>query len=126
MGKDSYSKKRPEDWARLILLNWVLIGMVMFYSILVGGVIGGVWVMGLGLGLDGFRLFPVPSPAAQVMLTGSIALVFLLTFRALQYNCAAGNYGIIRSQTARRQLIRLGCKAFCALILLAVTVGLLG
>jgi predicted lysophospholipase L1 biosynthesis ABC-type transport system permease subunit len=109
-------KKRPEkrmdDWMRLILLNWAMISVVMFYSIIVGLIVGTLLVFAarslLGsLGLDAglFRVFPF-SPAATAMVAATIALVFLASFRSLRFDCRTDGYRLAVTRPTVRALVR--------------------
>lgn len=92
-------QNRLEDWMRLILLNWVLISFIMFYSILMG-LAGGCLVIlfsaavieWVGLPTHFLRLYPSPGQTAILVMGGLIAALFIHLFKHLHYNCASGNY----------------------------------
>jgi amino acid transporter len=117
---------RLEDWMRLILQSWVLISMVMFYSILMGIALGSL-VLGfsaaaiqwIGLPAHFLRLFPSPGPAGVLVIGGLIAAFFLHLFRNLRYNCESGGYTLA---TARVVNLRTAA-GFAGLALLLVLIG---
>ncbi|MFP4389503.1 MAG: hypothetical protein ACLFPR_11230 [Desulfococcaceae bacterium] len=125
-------KKRPgkqmDDWMRLILINWVLVSFVMFYSILIGMVCGSlVAVVADGvLGLVGIRgkifdVFPF-TPAATALVAGIIAFLFLATFRSIRHNCETDGYTLslapeILRSLARRAAVGVGFLAISAIAL---------
>lgn len=105
-------KKKMDDWMRIILLNWVMISMVMFYSILVGLIAGALFVAAaqgvldfLGAGAGLLRVFPF-SPAATAIVAATIAVIFLATFRALRFNCETGGYMLAVPRNIGRVLLR--------------------
>ncbi len=125
-------KKRPnkqmDDWMRLILINWVLISFVMFYSILIGMITGSLLVVVADgvLGLVGIRgnifdVFPF-TPAATALIAGIIAFLFLAAFRTIRYNCETGGYTLpltpeILRLLARRAAVGVGFLAISAIAL---------
>lgn len=120
--------KRMDDWIRLILLNWVLISFVMFYSILIGLVTGTLLVTvmdGLlqiaGVETPVFAVFPF-TPAATGLITALIATLFLATFRSLRFNCETGGYISVFSARSLRRLLRktgigVGLLVVCAILM---------
>jgi hypothetical protein len=101
-----------DDWIRLILLNWVLISFVMFYSILIGLVTGTLLVTvieGLlrvaGVASPALGVFPF-TPAATALVAALIATLFLATFRSLRFNCETGGYISVFSTKSLRRLLR--------------------
>jgi hypothetical protein len=113
---------RLEDWMRLILLHWILISMIMFYSIVMGTAGGcavvlltAAFVEGMGLSPHFFHLYPTPGTAAVVVIGGLIATLFLHLFKHLRYNCASGTYTLAVSRAANQRAI-----AGLALITLAL------
>jgi hypothetical protein len=120
--------KQMDDWMRLILINWVLVSFVMFYSILIGLISGSLvavvadGVLGLA-GINGkiFDVFPF-TPAATALIAGIIAFLFLATFRSIRYNCQTEGYTLpLTPQTirllARRTGLGIGLLAISALAL---------
>ena len=100
-------QKRLEDWMRLILLNWVLISLAMFYSIIMG-IAGGCLVILAGASVTGWaglstrflRLYPSPAPTPILVIGGLIAALFIHLFKNLHYDCASGNYSLSVSKVA--------------------------
>lgn len=117
---------RLEDWMRLILLNWVMIAMIMFYSILVGAALGGL-AAALGaavvewLGHDArpLRLFPSIGPGALLVIGGLIPGVFLCLLQQLRYHCGRGGYTLALT---RASLVR-AAAGLAGLALLLVLIG---
>ena len=76
-------ENRLEDWMRLILLNWVMISFIMFYSILMGLAGGCIVVLfstavieQFGLPTRFLHLYPSPAPASILVIGGLIAAFF--------------------------------------------------
>ena len=111
---------RMEDWMRLILLNWVLISFVMFYSILAGALGGALAVLACGTALEWagvsihhMRLYPSPGSGAAVVIGGLIASLFIHLFSHLRYHCASGSYTLDIGKAANsKSLFRLASAAF--------------
>lgn len=122
-------EKRLEDWIRLILLNWVLISFIMFYSILMGLAGGCIVVLfsaavieQFGLSTRFLHLYPSPAPASILVMGGLITSFFLHLFKHLHYNCTTGSYTL---EVARVVNIRAaGGFAVIALILVGVGAGI--
>lgn len=119
-------KHRLEDWMRLILLNWVLISFIMFYSILMGLVVGCLIVLfataaigWVGLPVQFLRLYPSPGPTAILVMGGLIATFFLHLFRHLHYNCDSGNYTLAVSRILNLKAF----TGFAIIVLLLIGVG---
>lgn len=132
-------KKRPDkqdkqmdDWMRLILINWVLISFVMFYSILIGIITGSLLavvadgVLGL-VGIRGniFDVFPF-TPAATALIAGIIAFLFLATFRSIRYNCQTDGYTLPLTPRFIRLLARRAGVGIGFLVISALALRLLG
>jgi hypothetical protein len=125
-------EKQMDDWMRLILINWVLISFVMFYSILIGLICGSlVAVVADGvLGMVGIRgkifdVFPF-SPAATALIAGIIAFLFLATFRTIRYNCQTGGYTLPLTPRILRLLARRAGVCIGFLLISALALRLLG
>ena len=122
-------EKRLEDWMRLILLNWVLISFIMFYSILMG-LSGGCMVVlfstavieHFGLPTRFLHLYPSPAPASILVMGGLIAAFFLHLFKHLHYNCATGSYTLAVARVVN--LKAAGGFAVIALLLVGVGAGI--
>ena len=119
-------EKRLEDWMRLILLNWVLISFIMFYSILMGLAGGCIVVLFSAAVIDHFglptrflHLYPSPAPASILVMGGLIASFFLHLFKHLHYNCTTGSYTL---EVARVVNIR-AAAGFLVVALILVGVG---
>jgi hypothetical protein len=119
---------RLEDWMRLILLHWILISMIMFYSIIMG-IAGGcvvvlltaVVVEAMGFSAHFFRLYPAPGTAAAVVIGGLIATFFLHLFKHLHYNCTSGTYTLAVSRAANQRAF--ACLALITLALIGIGTG---
>ncbi|WP_373501296.1 hypothetical protein [Desulfococcus sp.] len=117
---------RIEDWMRLILLNWVLISMVMFYSILLGTALGclavglsAAVIEWMGLPARFLLLYPSPAPAAVLVIGGLIAAFFIHFFRNLRYNCDSGSYTLPLARVVNLRI----AAGFAGLALLLVLIG---
>lgn len=120
---------RLEDWMRLILLNWVMIAMIMFYSILAGAALGGLSaVLGatviewMGHDARSLRFFPSMGPGALLVIGGLIPGIFLCLLQQLRYHCGRGGYTLTLT---RASLLRSAVGlAGLALILVLIAAGM--
>lgn len=92
-------RNRFDDWMELILLNWAMISLVMFYSIVLGIVGGSLLVLTAGFLLEGLRipnqflaLYPALTPVSRILISILIASIFIITFRSTRYDCRTGHY----------------------------------
>lgn len=122
-------RHRLEDWMRLILLNWVMISMAMFYSILFGAalgclaaLLGAAVVEGLGHDARFLRLFPSMGPGALLVIGGLIPGVFLCLLRQLRYHCGSGGYAL--ALTRAGTLRAAAGLAGLALLLVLIAAGI--
>ena len=123
-----HSEKRLEDWIRLILLNWVLISMIMFYSILIGIGIGYL-VIGfsrlvincLDLPAHLLDLVPTSGPTTILVVGGMIAAVFLHLFSHLHYDCQSESYALALSRLVTLRVA--ACFVVIVMILLGIGTG---
>ncbi|AOY58532.1 MULTISPECIES: hypothetical protein [Desulfococcus] len=120
------SEKRLEDWIRLILLNWVLISIMMFYSIFMGIGIGYLVIRFSRLVVDWtglpahlLDLFPTSGPTVNLMIGGLIAAVFLHLFRHLRYNCETESYTLKLSRVFNLR----AAVAFAAIVMILMGMG---
>ncbi|MFW5636122.1 MAG: hypothetical protein ACOC3A_05645 [Thermodesulfobacteriota bacterium] len=92
-------RNRIDDWMELILLNWSMIALVMFYSIVLGIVGGSLLIITIGFVLEGLHipsgflaLYPTLAPASRILISVLIAAIFIFTFRSTRYDCLTGQY----------------------------------
>ncbi len=92
-------RNRFEHWMELILLNWALISLVMFYSIVLGIVGGSLLILMIGFVLEGLHissgflaLYPMLTPASRILISVLIAAIFIFTFHSTRYDFLTGHY----------------------------------
>lgn len=93
------TEKKLEDWMRLILLNWVVVSMTVFYAILLGTVtaLATAGAIRFALGLAGvpapnLSVFPAPAAALMTVTGGWIMFLVVAAFRTIRYRCQDGSY----------------------------------
>jgi len=92
-------RNRFDHWMELILLNWAMIALVMFYSIVLGVMGGSLLILIISFVLEGLHipsgflaLYPTLAPTSRILISALIAAIFIFTFRSTRYDCLTGHY----------------------------------
>lgn len=92
-----------DEWMALFLLNWVLIGMIVFYGIVMGGLTGVLYAVvlerlltDLGVVPGYFRIYPALGQAAKGLIAVAIVGLTLHSFHHLRYDCKRDHYYLAR------------------------------
>lgn len=123
------AEKKLEDWMRLILINWIVISMTVFYAVIAGTLtaLATAWAARRVLAFanvsaQGLALFPAPGTALWAVIACWIAVLAVTAFRTIRYRCHDGSYFW---QISRIWIKRAG-QFWAGLALVMLAVGLAG
>ncbi len=117
-------------WIQLILINWVLLFFIGFFSLTLGMLLIGLLIMELnlilgvyGIRYPGLKMTPPLGWLSQLILWVSCAALFLYCFKKIKYDCRAGHYRIPEHKTLFINIARVSGAAALLILIAALFIG---